>query len=136
MSRRLALVLTGAALVVACDSGPSGPGTLTVTVAGPSQQGAGTAPRELGAVVVEVLGSGIEGFEGLGTTQAYGAVVSAAEQKHRVLLINQETGDIHFGIRMRDVTDHLWAVTVVLAADSDDVPMLPTGIEVRVEPPR
>ena len=64
-----------------CDLfGPGGPGTLEATV---------SAQVPLGAVVLEVTGVGITGFEDRGDTQAYGASVVEAEGRHRVVLIDQ-----------------------------------------------
>ena len=50
--RRAALALAAVTLLAACDNGPSGPGTLSATVSGPTP---------LGAVLLEVTGPGVRG---------------------------------------------------------------------------
>jgi hypothetical protein len=107
----------------ACESGPSGPGTLDGSV---------TGPANLGAVVLEVTGASVQGFTGQGDTQAYGALVSTAENKHRVILVDRSGGEIHFGIRVDDLGADAPTVTVVLAAGTDNLPKLLSGIDVKV----
>ena len=112
------------ATLAGCDLGPSGPGTVAGTVVG-------TAP--LGAVVLEVTGVGITGFTGQGDTQAYGAVVSDLEGRHRVVLVDRAGGQIQFGIRVQDLGAERPMITVVLAASPENQTVPITGIEVQLE---
>lgn len=110
------------AAFAACDRGPSGPGTMNAVV-----EGSG-----LGAVVVEVVGEGITGFEGLGDTQAYGALVSAVEERHRVVLVDARGGRVEFGIEVEDLSVDLPTVTVLFAANTDNLTMPANGVSASV----
>jgi len=126
-SRRRAprlLLLIVAGLAAACDGGPKGPGTRDGVVEGPAN---------LGAVVLEVTGSGIQGFKGRGDTRAYGTVVSAAEGRHRVVLVDAAGGLIEFGITVEDLGAEPPLVTVLVAAGSDNQAQLSTGVVVRLD---
>jgi hypothetical protein len=107
-----------------CDSGPSGPGTLIVTV---------DAPAALGAVALEVVGSGVTGFEGVGSTAAYGTVVSARQNRHRVVLVDPVGGQLRFSVRVEDVGAEPPVISVVGAAGTDNLERITTDVEVRVE---
>ena len=109
--------------VLACDSGPSGPGTLVATVTGNS----------LGGVVLEVRGRGIVGFEGLDNTQVYAAPLAEVANAHRVLLIDPEGGELRFEIQVEDVGMNDPVMHVVSAAGVDNLTRLTAGIETRVE---
>lgn len=109
-----------AALAIGCDSGPKGPGVLDGTVEGPTP---------LGAVVLEVTGLGVEGFVGQGDTQAYGALLSPTEGRHRVVLVDRSGGLIQFGIRVTAVEAEPPVVTVVQATGVDNQPKLLTGVQ-------
>ena len=108
----------------ACDSGPRGPGALEATL---------EAEEALGAVTLEVVGPGILGFEGTGGTQAWGAVVSVAAGRHRVVLVNPTSGELSFRILVEDLGAEHPVITVVDAAGTDDLQRLAGGIDVRVE---
>lgn len=110
--------------VAGCDSGPSGPGMLVVTV---------DAPGLLGAVTLDVVGSGVIGFEGVGTTEAYGTVVSSRQNRHRVVLVDPVGGELRFSIRMEDVRAEPLVLSVVAAAGTDNLERITTDVEVRVE---
>lgn len=121
---------TAAALAVAsllsaagCDSGPSGPGMLTVTV---------DAPAALGAVTLDVVGSGVTGFEGVGSTEAYGTVVSARQNRHRVVLVDPVGGQLRFSVRVEDVRAEPPVMSVVGAAGTDNLERITTDVEVRI----
>ncbi len=120
VSRRFLAVLL-AALVIgsACDD--RGPGTLLVTV---------EAPDALGAVALEVVGPGVRGFEGVGTTQAYGGVVSARQGRHRVVLVDPTGGTLRVGIRVDDVRAEWPTVRAVSAAGTDDVERITSDLQV------
>ena len=109
--------------VAACDSGPSGPGSLVGRVTGDM----------LGGVVLEVVGSGIRSFEGRGDTQVYSAQVGDKVNTHRVLLVTPVGGEIQFEILVDDVGMEGPAMTVVSAAGTDNLTQIAASIDVRVE---
>ena len=115
-----ALCLVG---IGACDSGPSGPGSLMGRVTGES----------LGGVVLEVVGAGIVGFEGRGDTQAYGAPMARPENTHRVILIDPQGGELLFEIQVDDVAMDGPVMTVLSATGVDNALQLLASVEVRVE---
>lgn len=123
-SLHLVVALLAGVGVWACDTGPSGPGTIRGTVVG---------DESLGAVVLEVRGRGIEGFEGLDDTRAYGAMVAGADGRHRVILVSPTGGDIRFGMRVQDVGMFPPAVIVVSATGTDNETRPAGGIRVRLE---
>ena len=109
--------------VAACDSGPSGPGALVVRVSGPS----------LGGALIDVSGSGIQGFAGRGSTQAYGASVGVGGAAHRVLLIDPNGTEIVFEILVDDLGMEGPTLTVVSATGVDNSTQLVSGVSVLVE---
>lgn len=126
MKIRAAAALALASLVVvsaACDSEPGGPGTLVVNVTG--------AP--LGGAVLQIVGPGIRGFEGLGNTQVYAAPIASNPNGHRVMLVNTIGSDLRFEIQVDDIGMEDPVMTVVSAAGTDNLTLLTAGIEARVE---
>ncbi|MDA0329516.1 MAG: hypothetical protein O2958_10970 [Gemmatimonadetes bacterium] len=115
----LFLLLVG----VGCDSGPSGPGALTGRVTG----------QPLGAVVLEVTGVGIQGFDGRGSSQAYSAAVAGRVDTYRVVLVDAVGGDITFDIRVDDVRMEPPTVVVIAAARPDNVSQPVATLAVIVE---
>ncbi len=108
-----------------CDLfGPSGPGTVSAIFRG---------PQPLGGIVVEVTGQGIEGFEGLGSTQVLGAVVSAEQGTHRVVAIVPPGADVRVGIRVADLGSEMPRFRVVWAVNPANTPLSTEGIRARVE---
>jgi hypothetical protein len=127
MSRSRGLGISTLALVAlfgACDTGPSGPGTVSGTVRGSAA---------LGAVVLDVTWVGVQGFEGQGQTQVYSAPVAGDPDRYRVVLIDPVGGELHFGIDVDDVYLEGPVVTVVSAADADNQPMGVAGLSVGLE---
>jgi hypothetical protein len=120
-TRLLALAL--ALSLGGCDLGPEGPGELTGMVAG---------SEGVGAVLLEVTGAGIEGFEGRGDTQAIGAPVSSDQGRHRVVLVSPTGELLRFGIRVRDLSANKPVAEVLSAASMDDLPTSMEGIKVRI----
>lgn len=116
-----ALLVTTLLAVSACSD--DGPGTLLVTV---------EAPDALGAVALEVVGAGVRGFEGVGTTQAYGGVVSARQGRHRVVLVDPAGGTLRVGIHVDDVQAEWPTVRAVSAAGTDDVERITSDLDIRV----
>jgi hypothetical protein len=111
-------------LATACDSGPKGPGALSATVSG----------RVLGAAVLEVSGPGITSFEGQGGSRVFSAALSpnAVTPSYRVIVVDPEGGDLHFGIRVEDVAAQLPTVAVIQAVDSANAPVPGSAVQVRV----
>ena len=124
--KRAAVATLAAAALAACDSGPSGPGTLSATVSG---------PQALGAVLLEVTGIGIQGFVGQGDTRVYGAELSALEGKHRVVAVTGTGGTLRIGIRVDDLGAPAPVFVVLKSASPDDLVILSTGVTVVVAEP-
>lgn len=125
MRARWWLGLIGAlVLATACDSGPKGPGELSATVSG----------RELGAAVLEVSGPGITSFQGQGGSRVFSAALSpnALVPTYRVIVVDPEGGDLHFGIRVEDVAAQLPTVAVLQAVGPTNVSVPGSGLQVRV----
>jgi hypothetical protein len=120
---RWALVLALTTLA-GCDWGPKGPGVINGSI---------VSPNDLGAVVLEVEGVGIRGFVGYGGTQAYGALVSSVEGRHRVVLVSRSGSSIQFGIEVEGLGAETPISTVLLAAGVDNLPELLTGVLVQLE---
>ena len=121
---RRVLALGLLALVAACsDGGPKGPGTYTamVEVVGPPA----------GAVILDVTGTGINGFEGTGDTQIFSTVRDQVGGVHRVIAVSA-TGALGFRIRVAQVELGLPTVVVVDAAGTDNRPRGPAGLSVRL----
>ena len=121
---RGAVVAVCAALAIAgCDSGPSGPGSLTASLSG----------EDLGGILMEVRGEGVLGFDGLGDTQVYSAKVAQLQRTHRVVAINPGVGPLRVEIRLADLDVADPVISVVGASTLDDEKRLLGGIEVRIE---
>jgi hypothetical protein len=108
-------------MLVACESGPSGPGTVFATI---------DASAGLGAATLEVVGPGVTGFEGVGDTEAFGAVVSATQNRHRVVLVSPSGGTLRVGIKVRDLRAEWPQITVVSATGVDNFDRPLADIEV------
>lgn len=115
-------LLVGLLAVAGCDSGPEGPGTLSAVASGPS----------LGGVVLQVEGSGIRGFSGRGSTRAYSSAVEGRPDVHRVILIAPEPGELAFDVEVDDRAMEGPVVTVVSAADGDNLGMPASRVTVQV----
>jgi len=123
--RGLVLALALALATSGCDLfGPSGPGTLEAIVESNGQ---------LGGLVLELTGPGIDGFEGRGGVQAYGTRVSASEERHRLVLVVPGPQPLRFGIRVADLGADLPTVRVVSAVTLENQVVLPTGVEIRLD---
>ena len=102
----LALVVVAAA---ACE--PSGPGPLAGVVEG---------PLPLGAVVLEIRGTGITGFEGAGDTRTF-ADPRASNQ--RVVVVGSAAGELRFRVHVEDVSGLLPTATALSAVDANNRPI-------------
>lgn len=118
----LGAVLAALLAVGACE--PSGPGSLTATV---------KAPVPTGAVVVELAGPRMTGFEGVGGTRTFEATATAADTVRRVIVVSPSGGTIQFRIDVEDIRAETPRAAVVDAVDPSNakVPTL-TGYSVRV----
>ena len=107
-----------------CEFGPKGPGVINGTL---------ISPFNLGAVVLEVEGTGVRGFVGNGDTQAYGSVVPGVGGRHRVVLVSRSGSSIQFGIEVEDLRAETPIAIVVFAAGADNIPKLLAGTLVELE---
>ena len=107
-----------------CESGPAGPGTLTVEV---------TAPVQLGAVVMRVTGPGITAVNGLGGSEVASRQVSDGQQDdhYRVVAFAPNGGTIRIGVDVESTDAALDAVALD-AAGFDGVRTGVAGVDVRV----
>jgi hypothetical protein len=100
----LAALALGAA---ACE--PSGPGALTANV---------QAPVPTGAVVVELAGRDVTGFEGAGDVRVFAADPLATDSIRRVIVMSPSAGPLHFRIKVLDVGAPPPTAAVVDAVDA------------------
>jgi len=116
--KRFVMILTVAILASACDPGPSGPGDLegTLRVVG--------AP--LGGAVLEVVGKGITGFSGAGSTQAFYAATQE-EFTYRVVLLTSSPGDLQFTVSVEDKGGKKPSASVVSLVSGGNLPIPATA---------
>jgi hypothetical protein len=126
VSRRRSWTVAAAALagLAACDTGPSGPGTVVGTV---------TGPPDLGAAVLDVVWKGVQGLEGRGSTQVYSAPVAGQGGRHRFILVGPSGGDLSFAIEVDDVYLEGPIVTLVEATDVSNEPRTVADLHVLLE---
>jgi len=122
--RRVVLGLSLGLAIGGCDLGPSGPGLLKAMVSG---------PEALGGAVLEIVGPGIQGFEGSGGALVLGSPTSAVEPRYRVLVIDPVGGELHFSIRVDDVSRKSIAAAVIAATSPDNRALTASVVSVRVE---
>ena len=114
------LLLLAALGVQGCgDSGPEGPGPLTAVV---ETQGA-----TVGAVVLTVSGTGVTGFQEVGSTRLFSSGIQ------RLVLVGTGSGTLRFNILVNDRGAAAPSVAVVEAVDANNASLLTTGLSVRVE---
>jgi len=108
-ARRLSSLIVFLFLAVGCESGPSGPGSWDASVE--------SLTMSFGAVVIEVQGPGIAGFDGAGTTQVFWSA-TAQPDNYRVVLISPEgSNSLPFRVRVSDLAGAVPGGTVIEAAD-------------------
>jgi hypothetical protein len=120
--RRLLVCAAVGLAAVGCDSGPDGPGDFTGTL-----RSDGLA---LGAVVLEVVGNGVEGFSSAGGTKVFWAVQSDPKV-HRVIVIGDGFGTLSFQVSVQDRGRGKPKATVLNAVDLENRP-LPVTQEFKV----
>ncbi|MEE2670056.1 MAG: hypothetical protein VYD78_08640 [Gemmatimonadota bacterium] len=108
-----ALVVIMVMTLSSCDWGLQGPGLLSGVLR--------AGPIPLGAVVLEIRGSGIEGFSGAGQTRVFHA--EPEPDVHRVALINSAPGQFDFSVVVQDVSAPLPTVIPLQAVDGENEPM-------------
>ena len=111
--KRLLVAAVLSLWAVGCDSGPDGPGDFSGTL----QTNAGS----VGGVVLEVVGTGIEGFSGAGGTKVFSAV-QADPKVHRVIVIG-EGGELTFQVSVQDRGRGKPKATVINAVDLENRPL-------------
>jgi hypothetical protein len=104
--------MLAALALAACE--PSGPGELTATV---------QAPRPTGALVVELTGTGITGFDGSGDVRAFAGSVDPAADTQRVVLVSTSGQRIRFRVQVQDLADPAPTALVVSAVDTHNDPI-------------
>jgi len=122
--RRLLLAALAAVSLQACETGPHGPRTVNGTVVGTA---------DLAAAVLDVTWTGIQGFEGHGSTQVYSAPVAGEKDRYRVILVAPAGGNLTFGIQIDGVYLQGPVITVVDAAGSDNLPRSVANFRVLLE---
>ena len=111
--KRLFVVAALSLLAAACDDGPDGPGDFTGTLR--------TEGVAVGAMVLEVVGSGIQDFSGAGGTKVFWAA-QADPRVHRVMVIG-EGGDLAFQVSVQDRGSGKPKATVINAVDLESQPL-------------
>ena len=125
-SRRGATRLVRFALVLAliwtaaCSDDPSGPGTIDLVIRGP-------AP--LGAAVVQITGSGVSGVDAIasGWVELIPVAPSGSTPVQRLVVVQQEAGDLKVRLRVTDVAAPPPRATVIEASDRCDLPVVNPG---------
>ena len=107
----------------ACDSGPSGPGSISAVVEAPG----------IGGVVLEVRGSGIRSFSARGSARVYSAATPGRPAAHRVVVITPAPGELAFDVEVDDVGMDGPVVTVIAATDGENGQLRTSDVTVRLE---
>ena len=84
----------------------------------------------LGVALLEVQGTGINGFEGRGSTQVYSAELSGRPGVHRVIVLDRSGGEMGFSIAVDDRGMEGPVVTVIQAANTSNDPISAGGVTV------
>ena len=112
-ARSVLPVLALATLLGVAGCEPSGPGSLTATV---------TAPGPTGALVIEVTGTGITGFEGLGDVLTF-ADAALTPSPRRVVVVSSTGSAPRFRVKVEDVSGDPPSATVVAAVNTVNTPI-------------
>ena len=110
---RLVTTMVVALTLGACDWGPRGSGQVTGIVL------SGISP--VGAIVLEVTGSGVQGFSEAGQTRVFFA--EAETDVYRVVLVGADPDRIRFRVDVDDVQGPTPTVVVVEAVDDSNAPI-------------
>lgn len=119
-----ALVVAASMAGAACSDDPDGPGMIDLVV---------RAPVPLGAAVVELVGEGVEGIDqpAVGWSELVPVAPSGSTPVHRLVVIQEEPGELVVRLRVADVQDVRPVTTVIEATDQADAP-LPSLSDVEV----
>jgi len=111
-------VLILAGLIAGCgDSRPEGPGSLGATVE--------TGGAQVGAIVIQLNGTGIGAVTGTGSAEAFAEEASASAK--RVVLVSATGGAMGMRIEVEDLSLPAPTATVVEAVDTDNEPITDLG---------
>ena len=113
-ARALLRVLALAALLGVPGCEPSGPGSFAATV---------TAPVPTGALVIEVAGVGITGFDGLGDVLTFPDAAMPGATLRRVVVVSAKGSTLSFRVQVEDVSGDPPSATVVAAVDTSNRPI-------------
>ena len=102
------LVAAAALALSAAACEPSGPGDLDATV---------TTPVPTGAAVIQVVGRGIDGFEGQGDVRVFAEPGTPADTIRKIILVSPSGGALRFRIEVRDVSADPPRALVLSAVD-------------------
>jgi hypothetical protein len=80
--------------------------------------------------MIAITGPGVQSFDGTGDTQVFHDVRDPASGTHRITLVSA-SGVIGFRMKVDQVELGFPVVTVLDAADTNNEPRGPAGIEVR-----
>ena len=120
---RLVTVMAVALALGACDWGPRGPGQLRGIVV--------PGANRVGAIVLEISGSGVQGFSEAGQTRLFFA--QPESNVYRVVLVASDPDRIRFRVDMDDVRSPVLTVVAVEAVDDSNEPIVDlSGITVEI----
>lgn len=125
--RRGTLVVGMLTAVAACDSGPSGPGTVQAVIE--------SSTLTAGAVVVEIRGVGVNGITASPPLQVFSAPGSTPGT-FRVVLVNPgDAAPLTLGITVDDLAADPPTATVLEATALTNLPILdPSSLVLRILP--
>jgi hypothetical protein len=72
--------------------------------------------------VLEVVGSGIQGFSGAGGTKVFWAP-QGTPSVYRVIVVGETAGDLPFSVSVQDLADRKPRATVVSLVDLNNLPV-------------
>lgn len=117
--RILPFLFLAALPLLGCSDDSGGPGELTGTVQTPGPA--------LGGAVLEVVGKGITGFSGAGSTRVFYAAAATEGTFRVVLLSSSASGPLQFRVSVEDVGAKKPSVSVVNLTSPDNLPLPATA---------
>lgn len=119
--RRVSVLLIALVAVVGigCSDDIGGPGELTGTVHTPGPV--------LGGAVMEVVGKGITGFSGSGSTRVFSAPAGTEGTFRVVLLSSSGAGSLQFRVAVEDVGAKKPSVSLINLISSENLPLPATS---------
>lgn len=113
------IVLLGVLTVAGCSDDIGGPGELIGTVHTPGPI--------LGGAVMEVVGKGITGFSGSGSTRVFSAPSGAEDTFRVVLLSSSGAGSLQFRVTVEDLGAKKPSVSLINLTSSQNLPLPATS---------